>query len=202
MANEYLTVKQAQYQYEKLKQESGGDYVAKSGDTMTGKLILSGGLAITSAPRDTAPSFLLTLHEPFADGGTVGWVAKADVPSSIGMGTVSTHNGSSTNVSTATDTTLCNSGSLSAGTYILKAVVQFAASSSGRRVIFLTTSSTGANIDRYTITQSAAAPSGATYVELVHLITITSATTYYLRAYQNSGSTLSCSGGIEYVKLH
>lgn len=119
----------------------------------------------------------------------------------LGMGTVQVKNGNSTNVATATDTTLCNSGSLSAGTYIIKARVQFAASSSGRRVIFLSTSSTGSFVDRYTRLIVAPSPSSYTEVELTYLTTITSATTYYLRAYQNSGSTLACTGGIEYVKL-
>ena len=144
MANEFLTVKQAQYLLQKWKSEADAEFVAKDGDTMTGKLILGGGVAITTAPKDTAPDYFLTLHESFANGGTVGWISKADMKSGIGFdGTITERNGSATNVTTATDTTLCNSGSLSAGTYILQCMAQFAASSSGRRVIFLATSTSG-----------------------------------------------------------
>lgn len=51
MANEYLTVKQAQYLLDKWKQEAIDDYVAKSGDTMTGNLAI----------RRANPQFMLEL---------------------------------------------------------------------------------------------------------------------------------------------
>ena len=202
MANEYLTVRQAQYLLEKLKQEAGGEYVEKAGDTMTGKLILEGGLAVKSAPKDTAPGWLLTLHESFANGGTVGWVAASDVPAALGMGTAAEHNGSATSVPNASDTTLCNSGSLTAGTYILQCMAQFAANSSGRRVLFLTTSSTGSNINRYTQVIAAPSPSNYTQMSFTYPVTITATTTFYLRAYQNSGNAISTTGGIRVLKLH
>ena len=200
MVDEHLTTRQAQYLLQKWKDEAAQTYVAKAGDTMSGKLILGAGLAITSGARETSPSFLLSM-DSFADGGTVKYVRTSDMASAIGIGEVSVHNGNSTNVSTAKDTTLCNSGALSSGTYILKARAQFAANTSGRRTIFLSTSSTGSFIDRYTRVQVAPAPSTYTEIELTSITTISSETTYYLRAYQNSGSTLAVTGGIEYVKI-
>lgn len=171
---------------------------------LTGKFTPRGGISFPNsgaASQLASPDYFITM-DSFGDGGALHYTRTSSIPDAIGLGEVSVHNGSATNVSTATDTTLCNSGSLSAGTYIIKAVVQFAANTSGRRVIFLTKSSTGGNIDRYTLMQSAPSPSNTTYVELTYITTISSTTTYYLRAYQNSGSTLSCLGGIEYVKLH
>ena len=168
----------------------------------SGKLVSNKGFAIKSAPKDTSPDYFLTLHESFANGGTVGWIAKADMSSAIGMGTAAEHNGSSTSVPNATDTTLCNSGSLSAGTYLLQCVAQFAASSSGRRVLFLTTSSTGSNINRYTQIIGAPSPSNYTQMSFTYPVTITATTTFYLRAYQNSGGAINVTGGIRVLKIH
>jgi hypothetical protein len=111
-------------------------------------------------------------------------------------------NGSATSVQTAKDTTLCNTGSLPAGQYIIVAEASFAANTSGRRVIFLTNSSTGENLNRFTILQQAPSPSSTTILSLTYLARLSSATTFYLRAYQNSGSTLSVTGGIDYIRLH
>lgn len=169
-----------------------------------GKVSANKGIAIKypSGSGQTSPPYFVCLKDQDSEGAwNFGFVTRANMPAAIGMGTVSVHNGSTVNVTNGADTTLCNSGSLSAGTYILKACVQFAASASGRRVIFLSKSNTGSFIDRYTRVTQPPAPSSYTEIELTYITTITSATTYYLRAYQNSGSTLSCTGGIEYVKL-
>lgn len=123
--------------------------------------------------------------------------------SALGLGdTTHAVNGSATSVQTAKDTTLCSTGSLSAGQYIIVAEASFAANTSGRRVIFLTDSNTGANLNRFTILQQAPSPSNTTILSLTYLARLSSATTFYLRAYQNSGSTLSVTGGIDYIKLH
>lgn len=169
-----------------------------------GKVSANKGIAIKypAGSGQTSPPYFVCLKDQDSEGAwNFGFVTRANMPAAIGMGKVSVNNGSTVNVTNGADTTLCNSGSLSAGTYILKAIVQFAASASGRRVIFLSTSNTGGFIDRYTRVIQAPAPSSYTEIELTYITTITSATTYYLRCYQNSGSTLSCTGGIEYVKL-
>lgn len=173
MANEFLTVKQAQFLLEKWKDT----YVAQNGGVLTDATITNGTLSLDSSSRGN-------------------W------QSALGMGTAAEHNGSSTSVPTATDTTLCNSGSLAAGTYLLQCMAQFAASSSGRRVLFLATSSTGANINRYTQIIGAPSPSNYTQMSFTYPVTITSATTFYLRAYQNSGGAINVTGGIRVLKLH
>lgn len=120
---------------------------------------------------------------------------------SLGMGTVTERNGTSTSVPNASDTTLCNSSGLSAGTYILQCMAQFGASSSGRRVLFLATSSTGSNISRYTQIIGAPSPSNYTQMSFTYIVTVTSTTTFYLRAYQNSGGSINVTGGIRVLKL-
>lgn len=108
---------------------------------------------------------------------------------------------SAVNVNTATDTTLCNSGSLSAGTYIIMFRASFASNSSGRRAIYLATSTSGSTTGSANVT-TAPANGAATQLEGVKIVTLTSATTYYLRAYQNSGSKLSTTGHMEILRIH
>ena len=108
---------------------------------------------------------------------------------------------SAVNVSSATDTTLCNSGSLSAGTYIIMFRASFASNSSGRRAIFLATSNSGSTYEGANVT-TAPANGAATQLEGVKIVTLTSATTFYLRAYHNAGSSLSTTGRMEILKIH
>lgn len=108
---------------------------------------------------------------------------------------------SSVSVSSATDTTLCNSGSLSAGTYIIMFRASFASNSSGRRAIFLATSNSGSTYEGANVT-TAPANGAATQLEGVKIVTLTSATTFYLRAYHNAGSSLSTTGRMEILKIH
>ena len=108
---------------------------------------------------------------------------------------------SAVNVSSATDTTLCNSGSLSAGTYIIMFRASFASNNSGRRAIFLATSNSGSTYNGANVT-TAPANGSATQIEGVKIVTLTSATTFYLRAYQNAGSSLSTTGRMEILKIH
>ena len=117
------------------------------------------------------------------------------------VSTVST----STAVSTTnnTDTTLCNTGSLDPGTYILKGIANFDSNATGHRRLFFATSDSGSAVDRFARVYAAAASDSATIVQVEYMATITSATTFYLRARQTSGGTLSVDqGGIQVIKLH
>lgn len=177
MANEYLTVKQAQYLLEKWKTEAESKFVAQNGGVLTDPSITNGTLSLNTTARNN-------------------WL------SALGMGTAAEHNGSSTSVPNNKDTTLCNSGSLAAGTYLLQCMAQFGESSSGRRILFLTTSSTGSNINRYTQIIGAPSPSNYTQMSFTYPVTITATTTFYLRAYQNSGGAINVTGGIRVLKIH
>ena len=205
MANEYLTVKQAQYLLEKLKQEVGGDYVEKSGDTMTGKLILDGGLAIKSGSGQTSPPFFLCLNESFTNGGNVGYVTRENMAAAIGASlTINTVNGGSVSSPTATDTTLCNTGSLAAGHYyLIIASCHFrAVNTTGRRAFFLATSNTGSYQDRFCVKWIPPTPGADTFEQLTYACYLSAATTFYLRAYQNSGSAMNVQGGLRVLRLH
>ena len=66
--------------------EADNRYVNVSGDTMTGALTLTNGLKITGgASQLTSPPYFLTLNQSFADGGAVGWISSANVPSAISV---------------------------------------------------------------------------------------------------------------------
>ena len=102
-----------------------------------------------------------------------------------------------------TDTTLCNTGSLDPGTYILKGIANFESNSTGHRRLFFATSDSGSAVDRFARVYAAAASDSATIVQVEYMATITEATTFYLRARQTSGGTLSVDqGGIQVIKLH
>lgn len=120
------------------------------------------------------------------------------------LNSVSTINMSSTTaVASGTNTTLCNTGSLSAGTYILNATAIFPEQSGGYRRIFFATSDSGNAVSRFARVNAAPVSGADSDVKLTTLITISSATTYYLRAYQNSGSSLSvATAGIQVLKIH
>ena len=120
------------------------------------------------------------------------------------LNSVSTTNMSSTtSVSSGSNTTLCNTGSLSPGTYILNAMVIFPEQSGGYRKIFFATSDSGNPATRFARTTVAPVSGDDTEVQLTTLVTISSATTYYLRAYQNSGASMSvATAGIQVLKIH
>lgn len=204
MANEFLTVRQAQYLLEKWKSEADDTYVAKAGDTMTGELVLGGGLGITSASASTAPPYFLCLTNAPSSGGDVGYVTKANMLSAIGgvscgLGSVTPANVSCAN---ATDTTLCNTGALTAGLYILQGIGYFTTTSTtGRRALFFATTNTGSAPDRFSQIWVPPASGAGTRIEIVTILRIASTTTYYLRAYQNSGSAMNVQGGIRYLKF-
>lgn len=112
------------------------------------------------------------------------------------------HNPNAVNVTNNADTTLTNTGPLSVGTYLLLGEATFANNATGRRVLFFSTTSSGAAIDRYAQVVHAAASGAGTQIQLCYIARITAATTIYLRGYQSSGSTLSVNSGIRVLKLH
>lgn len=117
-------------------------------------------------------------------------------------------NWSSNGIQTETGNTTLSSGSwdslcykdLTAGKWLLRGYGQFDNKAGGNRQIILTTSSYGGA--EAGNGASSAANSGTTImVNAVRLVTLDNDTRFYLRAYQNSGNSLSVSGGIEAIKL-
>lgn len=93
-------------------------------------------------------------------------------------------------ISNATDTTIC-SITLDPGVWLINSYLHFASNSSGRRGGGLTANSSDACDHAW-----APANGAATSCDMLHHRTIDTQTTYYLRAYQSSGGSLSVSGSI------
>ena len=167
MANEFLTVRQAQYLLQKLKDEL----------TVT----------IDSALDNTSENPVQ--NKVIADALAEMQNDPVDVTGSV-------------SAASASDATVCQSAQYDAGVYLVSAYVSFPASSSGRRHIHLSATNTGSAIDNWS--QLTLAPSNAqpTVMQLTTIQQRTSTGRWYLRAYQNSGSTQTVSGGIRVLKLH
>lgn len=102
-------------------------------------------------------------------------------------------------VATSTNSNVA-SITLTAGTWLVNARLQFESNATGRRAAKLsTTSADSANV----ISTDArnAVDGGATNTQTERLFALSSQSTVYLVAWQNSGSTLSCTGDIQAVRL-
>ena len=108
----------------------------------------------------------------------------------------------SASASSGSDTTICSTAQYGAGVYLVSAYVSFPASSSGRRHMHISTTNTGSALDNWS--QLTLAPSNAqpTVMNMTGIYKRTNTGRWYLRAYQNSGSTQTVSGGIRVLKLH
>lgn len=103
-------------------------------------------------------------------------------------------------VSSNSSTTIGNTGSLT-GRYLCIATACFATNTSGRRAIWISTTDTGNQFNRYSRVMHAPASGDVTHLQFVLLITCNN-TTLYLRAYQNSGSSLNVTNaGIKLMLL-
>lgn len=127
-----------------------------------------------------------------ADGGVI-----AEGHSSV-IGTLETNSDSAT-LSTATEAEVV-SLELSKGSWIVMFGAQFTANSSGRRTIKLRQASTDISGAQITVTSGMSGTN--VFLSSCCPIVITSATNYVrLRAEQNSGSQLSCSGYIRAMRI-
>ena len=90
--------------------------------------------------------------------------------------------------------------SLSAGTWVVCARVTFPNNSTGRRAIKLSTTSLDSGNPVSTVLQNPVS-SAATHISTTRCFNLTSTTTVYLIAWQNSGGALSCVGDIEATRV-
>ena len=135
------------------------------------------------------------LVTPIANGGT-GATTVSAARTALGLGNSSVYTyPSSVNVADNTGTDLC-SVSLSAGTWIVTGGAAWAANSSGDRVIHITPTSGNVGLERIRSVKERATSAGHMTQSVMCLYSLNSTTTVYLAAHQNSGSTLSCSGGM------
>lgn len=98
--------------------------------------------------------------------------------------------GSTTSVATGTNTHV-SSITLDAGLYSFVAAARFQSNRTGLRFIFLSpNSSAPSGANRFANVRTDADSNGDTYMQLSWIYRLSSETTVYLTAYQNSGETL------------
>ena len=90
---------------------------------------------------------------------------------------------------------------LAAGSYILEGVASFGTNANGYRQLGFGNNATQANRDRFAIVRAAPTAGVATAVALTMPIEVSSTTTLYLNAYQNSGGSLTVTGGIRCIRI-
>lgn len=101
---------------------------------------------------------------------------------------------SDVSIATSTDKKICTID-LDPGTWVLVGTIGYSSNSTGTRWNYLgTASSTGTNAQ--TNVSVRATSTSLTFVQNTQLYKISSATTYNLVGWQNSGSTLTCSAHI------
>ena len=110
---------------------------------------------------------------------------------------------SATSIATSTYKSI-GSISLEAGTWVIAYGGQFASNSTGVRAAFMYTSqnvAASAVWNRESLVQSAATPSGQTYLRGTCIVSPTSTTTYYLTLWHNAGSAINCYGNIKAIRI-
>lgn len=163
MANQYLTVQQAQYLLSKSAITVDDTLSTTSENPVQNKVITNALTAIQNDPVDVT-------------------------------GSVSVSNNATA--------TLCLTAQYGAGVYLVSAYASFPASSSGRRHIHISTTNTGSALDEWSELTLAPSNTQPTVMNMTGIYKRTSTGRWYLRAYQNSGSTQTVSGGIRVLKLH
>ena len=121
-----------------------------------------------------------------------------------GTGDLLTANPSAVNVASSSWATL-GSITVTQGIWVFSISTTFASNNSGRRAVYFGNSSTGTSITVGAMGSSIMAPaaSDTTKYSNCHIGNVTSANgdTYYCRAWQNSGSTLSCQCYLRAVRI-
>ena len=128
---------------------------------------------------------------PVSSGGT----------GTTAFGTVKSANGT-VSVSSGTGTAIC-SVTLEAGTWLIEGNLAFVSNGTGRRIADLATASGSvtAGVIAQTGVEVPATSGGYTALHTGWITTRSSATTVYLNAYQDSGSSLSATGYIRAVRI-
>lgn len=135
----------------------------------------------------------------YSDSSNVDYGEWVEIKETVDC-TVYNVTGDATSVSSATNKTIA-SLTIPAGTYIVNAHVSFAANTTGVRKIYIgTTENSYANTRALADTRPASNHQ-ATMSNISTVLNPETETTYYLNVYQNSGSSLSCSGSLRAVRI-
>lgn len=193
------------------------DYVQKTGDTMTGNLVVDTGSTRRTTigtgsvkVENTSDTTQNTTQYYNGIVSTNGTNTATLLPTGLSLdGTILTSAiGSNTKSPAATVDvpsgayTETASFTLTPGVYIIECFLRFAANATGRRVFALSQTSASGNTPAYDYAEVVNAVNGAaTTVRIVVIRSVGQNTTLYMNAYQNSGSTLSTNAIYAYVRI-
>ncbi|MBO7687665.1 MAG: hypothetical protein J6V72_14840 [Kiritimatiellae bacterium] len=161
---------------------------------------LSGNALYYSAQASRTANTVLAAPNGSAGAATFRKLVAADV---TGLGTVVT-NDISTAVSVASASyKSLGSVELVAGKWVVDYGAQFANNATGRRYMLLHTSANAqtANALRQTGVTANAVDGAGTYLHSSHTFNLSSAATYYLNVWQNSGAAMNCYGYIRAIRI-
>lgn len=159
-------------------------------ETVSATLRRSGSSPTYGLAVVTNPSGSDVFNTIINSDGTKNWVNATY--SDVGSSAIS--------VSSGTTTNLC-SFSLSAGIWIVEYYANFGSNTNGYRRMMVSSSATGNSVGNYCDLR-VAPPTGANAnLSGVWIATATGNVTRYLNVYQNSGSSLTVSGGVRLIKL-
>lgn len=191
----------------------GGFVIRDSSNTMIGQLAsryrTNGELGIYLQAYNPASSASQSLSMSIDSNNSpiVTMSAPAAWRNALGINnTIKEISAQTVSVPTSQYTTICNTGSLSPGTYIITFATEFTGNPNGTtRVMFLSSTNTPASTTSYSrnsITSVGPAGGNPTRPACTFIHTISNTTTFYLRVYQNSGSTLNVVGTMRFLKIH
>lgn len=131
-----------------------------------------------------------------------GLMASTDKEKLDDIGTMVNISSGSVTIGTATGwQSTGKSFTLSAGTWIVDAGCAFANNATGRRGVCVSASDGGSQVDYLSVVTSPAVSGAITYLSFTWVVKVTTSTTYYLSAVQNSGGDLSCTPRLKAVKI-
>lgn len=130
-----------------------------------------------------------------------GNIAASGNVTAANIGTFVTASGSSISCASSTYVNIANF-TLAAGTWIVMASVEMAASTTGRRVAVIGTGSADdSNLGVSFRATENPVSGGPTRVKLMGVIRPTASTTYYFKAWQNSGAAINGTGTVQAVRI-
>lgn len=172
----------------------------------------------------TGGASILDMHIPWADSdmtlewvGTVvsvlptGAVEATEIPTNLvttygdlsHTGQTAYNNGSEITLSASTYKTVAQF-TLSAGKWVISGCVRFGMNNTGRRRCFLSTSKDGSSDVAYLLQDEIKGwsdGSGHANAQFCSVLSVPASTTYYLNAWQNSGSNLSALGRLMAIRI-
>lgn len=175
-----ITIAAGWYNFIYAPHRSGGINGSTSGDNCSYGTLLLAGMTVANC------FFRIRIN-----GGSITEVTKIRETKTTNADNLVDGSASKSSVASATTNTNIGSFALSPGTWQVNVTYRFDSNASGRRYGNISSTSAGSSIANRFNVCTAPANGSATYISLSGTLQPTASTTYYVNAYQNSGSALT-----------